>query len=1049
MISYAFTGQLGGAAPTFATNIADLEIAWVNGLPRLFAATLPGAGAGYSVYDISGASGLASQQGLQGYFSAVHHFSTPQMAILPGTGTGNMFLIAAGLAPSGWASYSLTGTGSFGSALNSAFAYDPTAIAAFAKGSASYTFLAADGKSVPYAYQIDSTGQFSLVRGSAAVTNGADISAMATVVTAQGGVLVTVSASSNLISSYRIGSAGELTAASTVTVDLGTGYSKPTDVTTISVSGISYAVVASAESSSLSVFRILPDGQLAEADHVVDNLATRFSHATALESFTVGNRGFVLAGGNDDGFDVMTLLPDGRLVHLMTVTDSAATSLANVTALAAAEIGNQIKLFAASATEPGISQFSLDLGTLGESLYKTAGSMVGTADNDLLVAGAFTTDVRGGDGDDILVAGDLGGAAELWGGAGRDLFVLSASATPIHIRDYQVGVDRLDLTSYPMLRNIGQLAITSTATGAEIAYQGNLIIIDSHDGNPIAPTAFAQSHLLRLTRFAPSQSSEILIGGAAADTLIATAAATSIMGFAGNDSLVGGIGNDDLDGDFGNDTLRGGGGNDSLSGGDGADWLLGDDGNDRLLGGAARDTLEGSAGNDTLEGGADNDHLSGGDDDDILWGGDGIDTLAGDAGNDELDGGDGNDSLAGGDGDDTIRAGAGNDMLYGGAGNDSLDGGDGTEQIFAGDGDDWADGGTGNDRLYGGTGNDTLQGGAGRDLIWGEEDNDSIDGGDDNDRLYGGSGDDTILGGGGIDLLYGDAGDDLLSGGDGNDRLFAGDGNDTISGGEGNDRIMAEAGDDLIYGDDGADQIRADIGNDTIYGGSGDDRLYGQAGDDHLIGDEGNDRLYGDIGNDTLDGGDGNDFLLGQLGDDLIYGGAGNDRILADAGDDTIYGGAGNDLVQGRDGSDRIWGGDDDDNLRGDNGDDFLSGDAGNDILTAGAGNDTRSGGAGADRLSGGSGADQFHYLSAADMGLGTSADQITDFRPGEDLLVFSGLGLHFSDDGTLDGAVGEVCYSGSRGGGTLLIDLDGDAMADCSINIARVSSLGPSDFLF
>lgn len=64
-------------------------------------------------------------------------------------------------------------------------------------------------------------------------------------------------------------------------------------------------------------------------------------------------------------FDVLTLLPDGRLVHLMTVADTSATSIADVSALVAAQINGNISLFAASATEAGISQFRLSLGSTG------------------------------------------------------------------------------------------------------------------------------------------------------------------------------------------------------------------------------------------------------------------------------------------------------------------------------------------------------------------------------------------------------------------------------------------------------------------------------------------------------------------------------------------------------------------------------------------------------------------------------------------------------------------------------------------------------------
>ena len=89
----------------------------------------------------------------------------------------------------------------------------------------------------------------------------------------------------------------------------------------------------------------------------------------------------------------MTLLPDGRLIHLMTVADTAATSLADVSALVAAQVNGQTSLFAASSTEPGISQFRLSLGTPGLTIVNSANVINGGASDDLLLAGSTTTAV--------------------------------------------------------------------------------------------------------------------------------------------------------------------------------------------------------------------------------------------------------------------------------------------------------------------------------------------------------------------------------------------------------------------------------------------------------------------------------------------------------------------------------------------------------------------------------------------------------------------------------------------------------------------------------
>lgn len=72
---------------------------------------------------------------------------------------------------------------------------------------------------------------------------------------------------------------------------------------------------------------------------------------------------------------------------------------------------------------------------------------------------------------------------------------------------------------------------------------------------------------------------------------------------------------------------RGGAGSDVLLGGAGADTLSGDTGDDWISGGAGADVLAGGTGRDWIEGGAGNDLITGGDGADSLFGGDGADTV--------------------------------------------------------------------------------------------------------------------------------------------------------------------------------------------------------------------------------------------------------------------------------------------------------------------------------------------------------------------------------------------------------------------------------------
>ena len=651
------------------------------------------------------------------------------------------------------------------------------------------------------------------------------------------------------ISSYRINNdTGALTHANDLGAEQGLGISTPTAFETVTAFGQTWVLLGSAGSATLSVMALSATGQLTAVDHILDTQETRFGGVHSLATAQVGDRVFVVAGGSDDGLTLLTLLPDGRLLHLETIPHTVGAGLMNVGQIEAAVIGNSLQIFVSSSVDAGITRFSVDLANLGQTLRgdtNAAGTLRGGAGDDLLVAGQNDT-LLGGAGNDIL----LGAAgAHLSGGAGADLFVVAETKGRITILDFEPGVDSLDLSSFPMLRSAAQLTVTTTASGALVIFRDTIIDIRTANGTPLERDtlfgrAFAWADRIPILEREeapppPDPEPEPAIG----IRLSGNNDANLLFGTAFGDTLNGGGGDDTIFGDSGNDAITGGTGNDSIDGGAGNDWISGDDGNDILRGGDGSDTLIGGQGRDTLDGGAGDDVLRGGADNDWLFGSFGNDTLYGDAGRDTLLGGDGNDLVFGGDGNDSIEGGAGADTLHGDAGDDLMYGGDGNDGV-------WGD--TGNDTLYGGAGNDTLGGFTGDDVFFGGDGDDVIWGHSGDDRGWGGRGNDTLGGGEGRDLLYGEEGDDLVWGGGDGDTLYGGDGADTVGGFVGDDLLYGGEGDDFVWGNTGNDTLYGDNGNDLVAGGDGDDVLYGGAGDDELRGGGGDDWMSGGAGADTF-----------------------------------------------------------------------------------------------------------------------------------------------------------------------------------------------------
>lgn len=817
--------------------------------------------------------------------------------------------------------------------------------------------------------------------------------------------LFTASQAENGITALRINGDGSLTQTGMIGAQDGIGISAPAALETVTLGGDTYVIVASTTSSAISVLRADASG-LTPTDHVTDSLFTRFQSVIAIETVTVGDRAYVIAGGADDGISLFHLLPDGRLMLITSLADTAAMSLGNVSAIKAVNVGTEIQVFVASGNEDGLGQFQFVPGATGATQVGSAGDdvLTGSSRDDILTGGAGDDQIFGGAGADILVDG--AGQDTLTGGAGNDIFVLLMDGETDRVIDFTPGADRLDLSDFTLLYDVAQLSVTPTVTGAILSYGMETVEIFSASGSTLLQSDFSTANTLNLPR-SPVQlilNGRTEAGTPGNDTLTGTVFSDQLSGLDGDDTLWGGESDDTLIGGAGADLLQGGNGSDWAGYGDAASGVTADLAQpSRNLGDATGDVfdqienLAGSGFADDLRGDASGNVLDGQAGDDLLWGAAG------------------NDFLNGGDGDDTLLGGAGADVLTGGAGLDTADYSDAAAFVHAdlsgmAGGSGYASGDTfaGIENLRGTAYGDWLRGDGGANAIWGM------------------SGTDTLSGGSGDDTLHGGAGADLLDGGTGFD---------TAGYTEATTGVLADLGvptrNTGIAGGDTYMSIEALIG--SAYG----DDLRGNSGANRILGGLGSDWLMGQAGNDSLFGGDGNDNLIGGSGADLLDGGAGTDRahysdatgpVLADllqpsrntgyaAGDHfvSIEG------IRGSAWSDEFWGDDQGNTLDGYGGNDSLFGRAGADVLIGRGGadllygmndNDVLYGGSGSDTLVGGNGVDTAHY---GDSFAGLVADL---FDPGRN--TGHAAGDQYFEIENLQGSIANDTLGGDGSGNTI-----------------------------
>ncbi len=701
-------------------------------------------------------------------------------------------------------------------------------------------------------------------------------------------------------------------------------------------------------------------------------------------------------------------------------------------------------------------------GTLADVLYGD------NALNSHGVSDGHNT-LSGGAGNDTLYAGD--GGDTLRGDAGNDTLYGGT------------GIDTLDY----MTNGIAITALLNT---------GNIY----GDGSDVADTATI----------------EILRSGIGADTISGadTGVLNQIYAGGGSDVVNGGALAETLYGEAGNDTLRGGGGIDTLFGGEG---------NDTLFGALDGDIIHGDSGSGNI---GTNDVL---DMSDIATGTDlqidmstGTISVAGSSLStfDEIEhitGGSGNDTIWGDAGANTLKGGSGNDTIYTSAGIDFIDGGAGSadtvdfsaiastsvivnlatlqigndgygnietiqniENINGGGANDTLYGDGMSNTIYGNAGADNLKGGDGNDVLYGDDVTNSH--GAFADTLNGEAGADTLYGSGGNDTLDGGLDDDFLDGKEGSDLFYGSGGNDTFSdsGTTGIDtvsyttstkRVVAfvdsdgfiEVTDGTLSGTVATPAVigstASNVGTDTIV--SGIEAYIGSSYADNFFsttlsstltarpsdtliinGGGGNDTIYGGTSADTLSGDDNDDTMSGFAGADVLTGGNGWDSVsyvydvagvkVNLASGINAYGQASGSATDSWGTTDtltsfeRVLGSNYSDTITGNSGSDDLRGNAGDDWFGMTSGNDTIYGGETTETR--GDTIDYFYATSAGvNVDLSTYSSVGTDF--GTDLIyeIENVSGSLFTDTMTGDGYANTLI--GRSGNDTLIAGSGADVL--------------------
>ncbi len=1021
MYSFTVGGTFSDAPLAVVSGITDLTLRAHDGALTLYAAGRAGGG----LLSLNVTSGISLRDYVTVPTSGA--LSAPsRLGVMVVNGQPSVILTGPGGTLIG--GYRIDADGSLGAA--TVITGTPTSVvtaqASLEIGANQFFYTAPQGSNAIIVGQISAAGAMTPLQtvSLGPVVAGRDISALTPVTVAGQTMLVATSAARDEIDIYSVATDGRLTLLTTFGVIDGLWVDAPADMAAVVLDGMTYLVLAGTGSSSLTVLRLDAAGTVAVVDHVIDTLDTRFEGVQAVAGVMVAGRAFVLAGGADDGLNLFALMPDGRLVLVSAMLNAPGLGMTNVTALAAQASGNGIDVFVAG-EDAGITRLRVDLGPLALPQTGTAGAdvLTGGAAGDQLYGGAGADALNGGAARDILSDGE--GADTLTGGADADIFVMSADGATDTITDFQLGVDRIDLSEWGRVYDLTGLTWAARATGFALSFGDEMLEVQTADGQALTAANFVAADFFGLWHltgavpigvapppvnggndlFSATAAADILDGGEGFDTVNYANATEAVIvdmlvpgagaGFAAGDVFVG---IEEVLGSAFSDLIRGTNGNDVLQGMNGNDTLEGRSGNDSLFGGAGRDVLRPGTGASTLNGGNSIDTVDYALAIAAVQVDLGTGVTAGAASGHVLQsiehviGSAFGDLLVGAAATGQLYGGAGNDLMYGVGGNDLLSGDDGNDTLLSG---------VFAEILVGGDGYDVVDFSLSTQGLRLELQNTALSTGfaayDGYQTIEGFSGSnfgDTMLGSLAGDHFYGGAGDDVLSGLGGNDLLFGDDGNDTLIGSADAEGLNGGAGFDLVDYGLAASGILVDLrlAGPQGWGAAGDrlaaieavagsvhnDAIFGSAGAERLSGGAGNDDLRGYGGNDTLMGEDGTDVIFGSTGRELLSGGAGFDLLyysdaemgfvldlLTTANSTGIAQGdtiSGFELYVGSAFNDTMRGSATTEYLFGNSGNDILVGNGGNDCLFGEDGNDTLQAGIFAELHVGGAGTDLMDF---------------------------------------------------------------------------------------
>lgn len=268
-----------------------------------------------------------------------------------------------------------------------------------------------------------------------------------------------------------------------------------TSVEAITVGGRAFVYTGGFSTHQINVFESSFSGDLTLRHRISGEDTVNLDRVFSLKAFKIGNADYLAAGGERGGVNVYRIGADGDLTLNAELTGPNARRADPAFGIDVAQLGHKTFVFVAGRDGDGVASFrffdevkgKLKEGGDGRDVLK------GFTKGDVLVGGGGDDRLKGKAGKDVLIDG--AGKDLLFGGSGRDIFEFVEDGQQDRLRDFQDGLDLIDLSD--AAASFDSFVFTQLNEKAvRIDYADELLIVNAFGGGPLPVSVFDESDFL-------------------------------------------------------------------------------------------------------------------------------------------------------------------------------------------------------------------------------------------------------------------------------------------------------------------------------------------------------------------------------------------------------------------------------------------------------------------------------------------------------------------------------------------------------------------------